>query len=151
FLESYYIRTCLITTRNRSNTTLSGIAHHLLVKFCSGALEDRSFSFRNVGRPRIAFIKRCAEYLQARDDMRVAAQISAALLLGLATASPVEAQQFGRQGGLGMRLQIQTGWLPASLTTVAAPSFSLPAIQLGLDWATGIAGTRLTIGEGASA
>ena len=39
----------------------------------------------------------------------------------------------------------------ASLTTVAAPSFSLPAVQLGTDWATGIAGTRLKIGDGMSA
>jgi outer membrane lipase/esterase len=39
----------------------------------------------------------------------------------------------------------------ASLTTVAAPSFSLPAVQLGTDWATGIAGTRLKIGDGTSA
>lgn len=38
-----------------------------------------------------------------------------------------------------------------SLTTVAAPSFSLPAVQLGTDWATGIAGTRLKIGDGMSA
>ncbi len=39
----------------------------------------------------------------------------------------------------------------ASLTSVAAPSFSMPAVQLGTDWATGIAGTRFVLGEGTSA
>ncbi|MGO9684670.1 MAG: autotransporter outer membrane beta-barrel domain-containing protein [Beijerinckiaceae bacterium] len=33
----------------------------------------------------------------------------------------------------------------ASLTTVAAPSYSMPAVQLGRDWATATIGTRLKI------
>ena len=39
----------------------------------------------------------------------------------------------------------------ASLTTIAAPSFSMPAVQLGTDWGTGIAGTRYSLGTGTSA
>jgi outer membrane lipase/esterase len=38
--------------------------------------------------------------------------------------------------------------ITASLTTVAAPSFSLPAVNLGRDWGSGIAGTRITIAPG---
>jgi outer membrane lipase/esterase len=33
---------------------------------------------------------------------------------------------------------------PASLTTMVAPSYSLPAIELGKDWATGTVGTTVT-------
>jgi outer membrane lipase/esterase len=32
----------------------------------------------------------------------------------------------------------------ASLTTIAAPSYSLPAVVLGRDWATTTVGTQLT-------
>ena len=34
----------------------------------------------------------------------------------------------------------------ATLTTTAAPSFSLPAVELGQDWGTGIVGARLKLG-----
>lgn len=39
----------------------------------------------------------------------------------------------------------------ASLTTIAAPSYSLLAVDLGKDWGTGILGTRYKIGPDASA
>jgi outer membrane lipase/esterase len=34
----------------------------------------------------------------------------------------------------------------ASLTTISAPSYSLPAIELGKDWVTGTVGTAVTWG-----
>jgi outer membrane lipase/esterase len=34
--------------------------------------------------------------------------------------------------------------MTASLTTTVAPSYSLPAIELGKDWATGTIGTTIT-------
>jgi outer membrane lipase/esterase len=36
----------------------------------------------------------------------------------------------------------------ASLTTIAAPSFSMPAVVLGSDWATGTLGTTVGLGHG---
>jgi outer membrane lipase/esterase len=39
----------------------------------------------------------------------------------------------------------------ASLTTVAAPSYSLPAVMLGEDWGAGTVGTRVQIGSSATA
>lgn len=39
----------------------------------------------------------------------------------------------------------------ASLTTFAAPSYSLPAVDLGKDWGTGILGTRYKVGPNVSA
>ena len=36
----------------------------------------------------------------------------------------------------------------ASLTSIVAPSFSLPAVSLGRDWGTATAGTRVTLGRG---
>jgi outer membrane lipase/esterase len=39
----------------------------------------------------------------------------------------------------------------ASLTTVAAPSFSLPAVILGTDWATATLGTSVALGRGMTA
>ena len=36
----------------------------------------------------------------------------------------------------------------ASLTSIAAPSYSMPAVILGRDWGTGTVGTRLKLGEG---
>jgi outer membrane lipase/esterase len=33
----------------------------------------------------------------------------------------------------------------ASLTTLAAPSYSLPIVQLGRDWASAVVGTTVTI------
>jgi outer membrane lipase/esterase len=35
----------------------------------------------------------------------------------------------------------------AALTTVAAPAFSLPAVDLGKDWGTAVAGTRVRLGR----
>jgi len=39
----------------------------------------------------------------------------------------------------------------ASLTSVAAPSYSLPAVMLGKDWGAGTVGTRVQIGPSATA
>ena len=35
----------------------------------------------------------------------------------------------------------------ASLTSIAAPSFTMPAVVLGRDWATATVGTRVKLGE----
>jgi outer membrane lipase/esterase len=39
----------------------------------------------------------------------------------------------------------------ASLTSMVAPSFSMPAVVLGRDWATGTVGTSARIGQGVTA
>ncbi len=39
----------------------------------------------------------------------------------------------------------------ASLTTIAAPSFSMPAVQFGTDWGSGFVGTRYILGQRTSA
>jgi len=39
----------------------------------------------------------------------------------------------------------------ASLTTIAAPSYSMPAVVLGRDWATATVGTQVTINRSWSA
>jgi outer membrane lipase/esterase len=35
----------------------------------------------------------------------------------------------------------------ASLTSIVAPSFTMPAVVLGRDWATATVGTRVKLGE----
>jgi outer membrane lipase/esterase len=39
----------------------------------------------------------------------------------------------------------------ASLTTIAAPSYSMPAVLFGRDWASGTIGTTVAVGNGITA
>ena len=58
--------------------------------------------------------------------------------LRLGNSAPV------RPGGVGSRVPSSHRVVTASLTTTAAPSFSLPAVVLGRDWATTTVGTHVT-------